>query len=196
VAGFVYPSYCFPPRKQKGKGKIATSTSSGAPKPKRAKVLTHRSKLQSLEQAAVVPTIEEVKFIKSAEAAPAMLAEARPDPAKKTTEEQPKLPSPLVVTGLPKLSTTTTTTPRKRRMARVLDAILESMKTPTPAPTEASGEKIEVVRKVVTASATSAHAKAGPLRATPVRLMEESLPEKSTSPAPEAPPQGDLEYIV
>jgi hypothetical protein len=27
-------------------------------------------------------------------------------------------------------------------------------------------------------------------------MMEESLPEKSTSAAPEAPPQGDLEYIV
>jgi hypothetical protein len=26
--------------------------------------------------------------------------------------------------------------------------------------------------------------------------MEMSLPEKSTSPAPEAPPHGDLEYIV
>jgi hypothetical protein len=54
------------------------------------------------------------------------------------------------------------------------------MKTPTPAPAEASGEKIEDARKVVTASAASTHA--------PVRLMEESLPEKSTSPVPEAPP--------
>jgi hypothetical protein len=65
VIGFVYPDYCFPARKQGGKRKIATSTSSGAPKPKRAKVLTRRPKLQSLEKTNVVPTIEEVKFIES-----------------------------------------------------------------------------------------------------------------------------------
>jgi hypothetical protein len=65
VIGFVYPDYCFPTRKQGGKRKIATSTSSGAPKPKRAKVLTRRPKLQSLEKTDVVPTIEEVKFIES-----------------------------------------------------------------------------------------------------------------------------------
>jgi hypothetical protein len=56
--------------------------------------------------------------------------------------------------------------------------------------------KIENTREVITASATTVLAKAGPSRATPVRLMEESLLEKSTSPAPEAPPHGDLEYIV
>jgi hypothetical protein len=49
VIGFVYPDYCFPTWKQGGKRKIATLTSSGAPKPKRAKVLTRRPKLQSLE---------------------------------------------------------------------------------------------------------------------------------------------------
>jgi hypothetical protein len=35
----------------------------------------------------------------------------------------------LLVTALPKLSATATTTPRKRRMASVLDAVLESIKT-------------------------------------------------------------------
>jgi hypothetical protein len=47
------------------------------------------------------------------------------------------------------LSTTTTTTPRKRRMASVLDAVLESMKMPTPATAEVSGKKIGDTRKVV-----------------------------------------------
>jgi hypothetical protein len=89
-----------------------------------------------------------------------------------------------------------TMTPRKRRMASVLVAVLESMKTPTPATDEVSGKKIGDTRKVVTASAASAHAEAEPSGATPVRLMEESLPKKSTSLALEAPPQGDLEYIV
>jgi hypothetical protein len=49
---------------------------------------------------------------------------------------------------------------------------------------------------VITANATTTLVEAGPSKVAPVRLMEESLPEKSTSPAPEAPPRGDLEYIV
>ena len=70
------------------------------------------------------------------------------------------------------------------------------MKTPTPTPAEASGKKIGDARKVVTASAASIHAEARPLGAAPVKLIGESLPEKPTSPAPEAPSQSDLEYIV
>jgi hypothetical protein len=38
-------------------------------------------------------------------------------------------------------------TPRKRRMASVLDAVLEFTKTPTPASVEASDKKIEDARK-------------------------------------------------
>jgi hypothetical protein len=101
--------------------------------------------------------------------------------------EQPKVSSPPAATGLPKLSTTTTATPRKRRMANVLDAILESMKAPTPTSAETSGEKIEDTREAVSASVASAHAEVEPSRIAPIRLMEESLPENSTSPAPEAP---------
>jgi hypothetical protein len=50
VIGFVYPDYCFHVQKQGGKRKIAISTSSDAQKSKRAKVLTRRSKLHSLEK--------------------------------------------------------------------------------------------------------------------------------------------------
>jgi hypothetical protein len=44
VIGFFYPDYCFPARKQGLRRKMTTSSSSVAPKPKRAKVLTHRPK--------------------------------------------------------------------------------------------------------------------------------------------------------
>jgi hypothetical protein len=185
VIGFVYPDYCFPVRKQGGKIKTAASTSSIALKPKRAKVLTHRPKPIGMAQ---VP-----KLIESAEAGPLAIETSsimpiktsagpveEPGP-KKTTDEQPKLPSCPNVTELPKLSTTATTTPRKRRMASVLDAVLESMKTPTPASTEASSEKIKDIREVVTASASSIHVEAGPSRAVPIELVEESLPEKPST---------------
>jgi hypothetical protein len=81
------------------------------------------------------------------------------------------------VADLPKLSTIATATPKKRRMASVLDVVLESMKTPTPATAEVSGKKIGDTKEVVTASVASPHADAGPSGATPVRLMEESLPK-------------------
>jgi hypothetical protein len=100
------------------------------------------------------------------------------------------------VTTLSKLSATATTTPSKRRMASVLDAVLESVKMPTPSSAEASREKIEDTREVVTASISYVHAEAGPSEATPVKLVGESVPEKPTSSAPEAPPQGDLNYII
>jgi hypothetical protein len=100
------------------------------------------------------------------------------------------------VTGFPKLSTTTTTTPRKRRMASVLDVILQSTKLPAPATTEVSDDKIEDAREVAAASASPIHAEAKPLGATLVELVKENLLEKPTSPVPEAPSQSDLDYIV
>jgi hypothetical protein len=200
VIGFVYPDYCFPAQKLGGKRKITTSTSSGAPKPKKDKVLTRRPKLHSLEKNDVSPTTEKVEFIESAEVvplatetAPAMPDEASVDPVeepgtKKTAEEQPKLLSPPTMIGLPKLSTTATTTPRKRRMASVLDVVLESMKTPTSASVKALDEKIEDAKEVVTASAPSIHVEAGPSGAALIKLVGESLPEKTTSHVPEAAP--------
>ena len=100
------------------------------------------------------------------------------------------------MTGLPKLSTNATTTPRKRRMASVLDVVLQSTKLPAPATTEVSDDKIEDAREVAAASASPAHIEAVPSGATPVELVKESLPEKPMSPSPEAPSQGDLNYIV
>jgi hypothetical protein len=134
------------------------------------------------------------------ESAPAMSIEASVNPVKELelekTTEQSKVLSPLAVTGLSKLSTATTTTPRKRRMVSVLDVVLESVKAPTPASVEASDEKSEDAKEVTVASSTTALTEAEPLKVAPVRLMEESIPKKSTSPAPEAPLHGDLEYIV
>ena len=80
-------------------------------------------------------------------------------------------------------------------MAIVLDAVLESVKTSPATSAEASGGKIEDAREMVTAS-TSAHAEAGPSKTTPEKHVEESLPEKPTTSAPEAPPRSDLNFIV
>jgi hypothetical protein len=180
---------------------VATSSSFAAPRPKRAKVLIPKPKPCPLEKTSAVFDTEKMEIIEHAEAiplapetTPAAIVEASADPA----EEHPKLLSPPTITELPKLpsAATTTMTPKKRRMASVLDYVLKSMKMPTPATAEASDDKIEDVREVAAASASSIHVEVGPLGAKPIELVEESLPEKPTSPIPEAPSQGDLDYIV
>jgi hypothetical protein len=145
-----------------------------------------------------IEKIENAELVKAIplapETIPTAIFEARIGP----TEEHPKLLNPPIVTELPKLTSTPTTTitPKKRRMASVLDAVLKSTKMPTPASAEASDKKIEDVREVMAASASSIHIEVGPLGATPAELVKESLPEKPTSPVPVAPAQGDLDYIV
>jgi hypothetical protein len=81
-------------------------------------------------------------------------------------------------------------------MAIVLDAVLESVKAPVSASTKAYGETSRDAKEATTASTTTVLAEAGPLEAAPIGLVEESAPEKSKSPAPEAPPHGDLGYNV
>jgi hypothetical protein len=113
-----------------------------------------------------------------------------PEPVTEKVPGQPK----MKVAILPKLPTTTGT-PRKRRMASVLEAVLESVKMPPCSFAEASGSKTEEVPTIIAAS-TSAHVEAGSLEVVPEKLREESLPEKPSAPTPEAPSHGDLDYIV
>jgi hypothetical protein len=89
-------------------------------------------------------------------------------------EEHSRLMSPPTTTELPKLTTaaTTTMTPKERRMASILDAILKSSKMPTPF-IEASGE-------VTAARIFPTHTEAKASRAKPAELAK----EKSTLPTP------------
>jgi hypothetical protein len=67
------------------------------------------------------------------------------EPVTKKVPEQLK----MKVTILPKLPTTTGT-PRKRRMASVLEAVLEFVKMPPSSSVEASGSKTKEVPKIIT----------------------------------------------
>jgi hypothetical protein len=147
-------------------------------------------RMEIVEHAEAIPLASKTIPIVAVEASvdPVVETEAKSSKA----EEHPKLLSPPTMTGLSKLTTATTMTPRKRRMTSVLDAILKSTKMLTPVTTEASDDKIENVREVVAASASPIHVEAGPLGAKPVELAKESPSEKPTSPIPDAPSQGDL----
>jgi hypothetical protein len=105
--------------------------------------------------------------------------EPEPEKVVEKTPEQPK----MKVTVLPKLPAAIGT-PRKRRMASVFEAVLESVKTSLPFYAEASGSKTEDVREMITAS-TFVHDEAEPSEVVPENLTEESLPEKPSAPVPE-----------
>jgi hypothetical protein len=137
--------------------------------------LTHRPK--------PVGTAEVPKLVESAEAAPsaietapAMLIEASTGPVKESESEkaaeQPKVLSPPAVTGLSKPSSTITVTPRKRRMASILDAVLEYVKALVPTSVEATSEKSKAAREAITISTANVLAEAGSLKATLIGLVE------------------------
>jgi hypothetical protein len=139
VIGFIYPDYCYPARKQRGKRKTDASTSSSAPKAKKVKVLTHRPR--RIETANMPELIERAGVAPATKLGHVVLVEASIDPVEepklKKTTEQLKVLSPSCAIGLPKPSSILEVTPRKRRMASVLDVVLESIKTPAPASAEA-----------------------------------------------------------
>jgi hypothetical protein len=197
VIGFIYPNCCYPAQKRGRKRKAAASTSTGVSKSNKIKVLTRKPKC--IEMADVPKLIERVETTPLArETVPTMSIEAIAVPARepeleKVAEKVPELPT-MMMTALPKLPATTGTQ-RKRRMANVLEVVLESVKMPPPSSVEASGSKTEDVTEMITAS-TFAHVEVGPSETVPENFVKESLLEKPSTPAPEAPSKSDLNFIV
>jgi hypothetical protein len=163
VIGFVYPNYCYPSRKQGKKRKTAASAISVVPKGKKIKVLTHRlryietaivSKLgegtssttEAEQPALAIPRedLTELLRVPVAELAetPKHDAEAKEKAAKEPQPELPKTLSPPAEPGLPKISRAPAITPKRRRMASVLDAVMESTRALTHAPTKKVAEAV------------------------------------------------------
>jgi hypothetical protein len=113
----------------------------------------------------------------------------------------PEILSPPVEAKLPKVQKAPAATPKRRRMASVLDAVLETIKALSPVPT----------KKIAEAAKVQAEAEAGP--AAPIEMKAvaledkgdqqtsgtgmaagQSMVEKAKSPAPEALVE-DVDYI-
>jgi hypothetical protein len=200
VIGFVYPDYCYPLQKQGKKRKTIASAISDTPKPRKVKVFTHRPK--HVETAKEPRPIEGSSISEPIHSSPAETrTKSAEEPELKRAAEPPKASSPLQETELPRVSKIPAVTPKRRRMASVLDAIMESVKVQTPAATsDTEGETLKISDEAGVVRATfeigpSAPAEACPLGATPVLVEKESVTEKLKSPAPEAPTEG-LEFIV
>jgi hypothetical protein len=114
----------------------------------------------------------------------------------------PKILSPPAEAELPKMTKAPATTPKRRRMASMLDAVMETTKTLTPLST----------KKVVEVVKAQAEAEAGPsvpIETKPVapedKAEQQTLDtgmtvgqvttEKAKAPAPEAPSE-DVDYII
>jgi hypothetical protein len=103
---------------------------------------------------------------------------------------------------LPKVAKAPATTPKRRRMASVLDAVMETTAALTPTPVKKVAET--VMARAETEVGPSVPGEADPA-ATEQRAeqefpdtsmaLEKDVAEKAKSPAPEAPPE-DLDFII
>jgi hypothetical protein len=219
--GFIYPDYCYPLQGQGKKIKTASSTTTDVPKGKKIKVLTHRPRYIEM---AVVPEFGEgtSSTAEAEQAAPATRSaegsivvpkvpivgpaeakdEAAREPELEKTVMMPQILSPPAEAGLPKVTRAPATTPKRRRMASVLDAVVETTRGLTPA----------LVKKVAEAATTHTETEAGPSVPAEMKLatieqrakeespdtgiaLEKSMAKEARSPTPKAPSEG-IDYIV
>jgi hypothetical protein len=204
VIGFVYPDYCYPTRKQAKKRKVSTSATSCALRSKNVKVLTHRPR--RIETADMPELSERVALVTEPSRSMPVEANSKPteEPKLEKTTKQLKALSPPCTIELSKPSSIPSVTPRKIRMTSVLDVVMESIKTSTPASVEASSmeakvskesDEAEVAGTISEAGPSEVPAKARPLESAPIILGKEGAFEKSKSSAPKAPAK-ELGFIV
>jgi hypothetical protein len=231
--GFVYPDYHYPPWGQKRKGttsgKTATSATPSEPVPKRKKlkVLTHRphyiepatvpefggetsSATEAKEPAPPTQKIEEPAAIPKASSA--KLAEPKVDNIEETRDEGTKILevlSPSAEVIVPKAQKGLTATPKRKRMASVLD-VIETIKTSSSTPRKtAEASKAQTETKLTKAKDTKSQADTEARPSEPTKeksletgekavekeVVEQILHEKAATPTPEAPSEA-LDYII
>jgi hypothetical protein len=228
VIGFEYPDYSYPLRRQGKKRKFATSAISVVPNGKKIKVLTHRpryiemtivSKLAEMASSTAEPghpasasskgesaEVPKTPITESAEALKHS-AEAKGKAAEKLELGEltglQKILGPLPELESLKVSKAPTITSKRRRMASVLDAVLESTRVSTPAPAketaEAATAHVETEARPpmptkIKPTGTGQSFEQGPSDVG-LALEKEDTPEKVESPIPKAP-TGGLDFII
>ena len=207
--GFVYPNYCYPLRGQGVKrkiaasGKVAASAITTEPKGKKMKVLTHRPRYKepvvipeygegassaaetkeivplahNTGERAIMPKLLSVKLVEVA-------ADKAEGSKIGEITKMLEILSPPTEATVPKVQKGSVTTPKRRRMANVLDVVLETTKTLSPAPTrkvvEAAKARLEADTKPagIKAAIIQAEIEAGP--SVPTEMERADPKEKST----------------
>jgi hypothetical protein len=228
--GFVYPDYRYLLRGQEKKRKIVAlvTPAEPVPKSKKVKVLTHRP---HYIEPAVVPEFgagstsvaeatQTTSITQSTKESTVMLkthtvkaVEDKVDKAEEPKVEEiirmQKILSPPTKANLSKMQKAFAATPKRRRMANVLDAVLETTKALSPAPakkiaqTEAKSQaEAEIGQAEAEAMQAQAEVETGPsvlIETKPVapeeKAVEQIAPEKIETPAPEALIE-NINYII
>jgi hypothetical protein len=122
--------------------------------------------------------------------------ESAEEPQVERTVKMPEILSPPVEAELSKVQKAPTATPKRRRMASVLDAIIETTKTLTPAPTKKAVEAIKVQAGAEAGSSVPIEMKAtAPKDKTEQQISDISMVagqgiiEEAKSPAPKLRPK-------
>jgi hypothetical protein len=179
--GFIYPDYRYPLRGQGKKRKTAASATTAVPKGKKVKVLTHRpcyiepvvvpefvegasSTAEATQASPIAQSVEEptvmskMPTIEADKANYVNTEEARVEEIMKMLE----ILNPPTEAKLPKVQKVSAATPKRRRMANVL----ETTKALSPAPTkkiiEAAKAQAEIEVGQAEAEVGQAEAEAGP----------------------------------
>jgi hypothetical protein len=132
--------------------------------------------VQGTEEPFVMPKVLTVKPVETK-------ADKAEGPKIKEPTRMPEILSPSIEVTVPKAQKGSAATPKRRRMANVLDVVLEIAKTLSPAPrkiAEASKAQPEAETKQaeVVAATTQAETEAGP--SVPTEMEHADLKEKST----------------
>jgi hypothetical protein len=220
VIGFVYPDYTYPSRKQGKKRKTAASATSVVPKGKKIKVLAHRPRYiektmvpkldeqsapidRSAEESAEVPKVPATGSAEASKHTTEAKGKAAKEPDREETTGPQKIFSPPPESKLSKGLKAPAITPKRRRMASVLDAVMESTRALTPAPANKIAEAATARAEIEAGPSVPAEtAPAGTGQRTGqwsldagLALEKKDAPEKVKSPTPEAPSE-DLDFII
>ena len=156
---------------------------------------------QRTEEPAIMPKLPSVKLVET--------TDDKTEGSK--IEEIPKMPeilSPSIEVTMPKVQKSSAATPKRRRMANVLDVVLETTKILSPAPTKKIAEaskaqpKTETKQAEVEAATIQAETEVGPSvppETEPVVIEEKTTEqitfEKVETLAPEASKES-IDYII
>jgi hypothetical protein len=145
-----------------------------------------------LAEVSKVPATESTEALKRPAEAKGKAVE---EPELEESAGLPKILSPPPEPELPKVSKAPAITPKRRRMASVLDAILESTRAPTPASAnEAEAEAGPSVPIEIGLVETRQNIEQGPSDAA-LALEKEDAPKKVEFPSPEASTE-ELDFII
>jgi hypothetical protein len=194
--GFMYPDYRYPLREQKrkgatsGKDDASAAPSEPAPKRKKVKVLTHRSRF--IEPATVPEFVGETSSATEAkEPALAQKTEELTATPKVEKIEEPRaegtitseILSPSAGVKVPKTQKGLAVTPKRKNMVNVLD-VLETIKSSSSTPrkiAEAPKTQIETTASEAEATQRQAETEAGPSEPAKEKSLETR--EKETEAA-------------